>query len=494
MLRYNFSQKARDTIRRVRATLSRPNRSLRPELVSAAGDQPDGLAHAVVGLFTAEPLQAKRPERVARELGAEVVATSAVLDGLVELGLLERRRSPVGGGDVYQLLLADSFLEVLDKLSAFYNEQLDSIVLSPERAQLATGEREVELVSLRSLRARVANLEAINALLQRKNVELSFLYEMSALFGSSINPATLVQMVLDAVATASALQARRYFVAVLEDGVLDFAAGVGVNDDDGDAFMRQHAALLQRCVDNGEIIALPLTDGDAAGGGRCIALPMKSGPSSRGQGCIVITEVASEGLCNENLRSLIVVAELAGRGFANAALFSESVAIGSTDELTGTMNRRYLFRRLGEELKRARRLGENLSIIVLDVDHFKSVNDAHGHPEGDRVLKAVAKTLGSAVREIDVVTRLGGEEFAIILPAAALRNAVEIAERVRHAVESQRFQARDGRPIRLTVSCGVATLADDIHTPAHLVAAADRYLLEAKRAGRNRTMAKPARS
>jgi diguanylate cyclase (GGDEF)-like protein len=131
-------------------------------------------------------------------------------------------------------------------------------------------------------------------------------------------------------------------------------------------------------------------------------------------------------------------------------------------------------------------------LLLFDLDLFKKVNDEHGHAEGDRVLRAVAQTIVATVRDIDVVTRWGGEEFAVILPGVEGAAAAAVAERVREAVEAMAFRTQGGISLRLTVSCGVAWAVPHIHTPSQCFSAADRCLLEAKRLGRNRTVAMDA--
>lgn len=446
-----------------------------------------GLARAIVDYFVAEPLACVRVERVASDVGASVTETSQALTELAEIGLLRRERG--ASGDAYFLRPADTFLAILEGLSSFYSDHIDSVAIVPERAQLATGESTEDLASLRSLRARVASLEATNALLQRKNLELSFLYETSVLLASSIDPTTLAHSTLDAVAGASHLRALRYFVALVEGDALAFVCGIGVDAEEATRIMRRELELLRRCTDRGEVVAIPAHASAAGEGARAfVALPMSALPGEPAHGCIVITETVSDGLTTEDLRLLTMLAERAGRGFANAALFAQSVTLGVTDELTGAFNRRYLFRRLAEEMKRARRLTESLALLICDLDLFKSVNDRYGHAEGDLVLRAVAKTVIATVRGIDVVTRFGGEEFAVILPGAKDRDAFIIAERVRRAVERLSHATTTGDQLALTISCGVASLEEKIHTPSQLMAAADRCLLEAKRAGRNRTV------
>jgi len=170
---------------------------------------------------------------------------------------------------------------------------------------------------------------------------------------------------------------------------------------------------------------------------------------------------------------------------ANARLVEQSV----TDPLTGLKNRRFLFQRLAEELSRRARSGEVLGLLVVDIDHFKAVNDEHGHPVGDEALVQVAGTLERSVRESDVVARLGGEEFAILAVNTDRAGLVKLAERIRRAIARTPVARDTTTPVILTASIGVAFAGSSTDTADALFAEADRYLYEAKRAGRNRVMA-----
>lgn len=161
---------------------------------------------------------------------------------------------------------------------------------------------------------------------------------------------------------------------------------------------------------------------------------------------------------------------------ANARL--ESLA--STDGLTGLNNHRSFQEALRRELKRSRREGTSLSLIMLDVDHFKAYNDSFGHPAGDAVLQDVAKLLVECARETDLVARYGGEEFVVVLPCTGMVGAEHVAERIRSAIEKYRWPKRS-----VTVSLGVAVLNENIDTAAELLQRADEALYQSKRQGRN---------
>lgn len=163
-----------------------------------------------------------------------------------------------------------------------------------------------------------------------------------------------------------------------------------------------------------------------------------------------------------------------------------------TDALTGVFNRRYADRRLREEVASARRYSLPLSVLLLDIDHFKAINDGHGHQAGDEVLRALGETVAGELRAADVMARFGGEEFLIIAPHTPPSGAAELAERVRARVASRVFTLPSDkdrpRELGVTVSIGVATLGDGIDSGEQLIHAADERLYGAKRAGRNRVV------
>ena len=159
--------------------------------------------------------------------------------------------------------------------------------------------------------------------------------------------------------------------------------------------------------------------------------------------------------------------------------------LATRDQLTGLLNRREFDRILEEEAERARRFGHPFALVMVDVDHFKGINDAHGHPVGDVVLREVAKRLSDQVRTVDRVARFGGEEFAIVVMESDRAAALETAQRICAAVQGVPVLAHDMLPLMVTVSAGVASLPQDAGTPEALIAAADKALYAAKAAGRN---------
>ena len=165
----------------------------------------------------------------------------------------------------------------------------------------------------------------------------------------------------------------------------------------------------------------------------------------------------------------------------------EKLAI--TDGLTGLLNRRTAMERLEKEFIRAQREGRALSCIILDLDHFKLVNDAHGHRMGDEVLREVARRMRSSCRPYDILARYGGEEFLAVLPGVTLEQAVRVAERIRRSLSSRPMEW-EGISVNVKASFGVAEVADNAEeSPESLVVRADRVLYRAKGEGRDRVCA-----
>jgi two-component system, cell cycle response regulator len=170
-----------------------------------------------------------------------------------------------------------------------------------------------------------------------------------------------------------------------------------------------------------------------------------------------------------------------------AAYHDEIYRLTTMDGLTQIYNRRYFEESLERELSRCRRYKRALSLVMIDIDYFKKINDTYGHLAGDVVLKAVASTINKKIRREDVLARYGGEEFGVVLPEIELKGAVAFAEKVRKLVEKSVFEFAD-QSIEVTVSAGVATL-QKTEAAELLVKRADDKLYEAKKLGRNRVAA-----
>ncbi|MGI9089984.1 MAG: diguanylate cyclase, partial [Gemmatimonadaceae bacterium] len=189
------------------------------------------------------------------------------------------------------------------------------------------------------------------------------------------------------------------------------------------------------------------------------------------------------------LRIQALQRELAERERQLSEANDQLLSMSRTDALTGLDNRRHLGERLHEMWEHSTRLQEPMSLVMCDIDHFKRVNDEHGHQAGDAVLQQFAALLKADAREIDRVGRYGGEEFVLILPGTVLDAAVTFAERLRAAVEDHVFDLGNGDTLRRTMSCGVAAWPHPlIQNQEGLIRTADEALYVAKETGRNRVI------
>jgi diguanylate cyclase (GGDEF)-like protein len=190
-------------------------------------------------------------------------------------------------------------------------------------------------------------------------------------------------------------------------------------------------------------------------------------------------------LAPATLRALRVLLEPAGVALDNALSMKRVEALSVTDDLTHLYNSRYLDQVLRRETKRASRSGRPLSLLFIDLDGFKSINDTHGHLYGSRALVEAAEVIRGSARETDMVARFGGDEFAMVLPETGGEGAFAVGERVRERLAAHVFLVADGLNVRLTGSVGVATLPDVANSPEELIQAADMAMYQVKDRGKN---------
>ncbi|PKK90426.1 MAG: hypothetical protein CVV64_08660 [Candidatus Wallbacteria bacterium HGW-Wallbacteria-1] len=245
--------------------------------------------------------------------------------------------------------------------------------------------------------------------------------------------------------------------------------------------------LTQR-ASSGESSSLSLNSSSSPFGTEFI-LPLKI--ENQRLGVIYVAFREKNLLDSHDAKLLSIVGYHLATVLENGRLFKKNKKLAYTDGVTGVANHRLFQETLEAEFGRARRYSNPLSVLLMDVDHFKNFNDTYGHRHGDTVLREIGRVLEStARRNIDTVARYGGEEFTIIVPSTAIQGALALGERIRRAVEEREIRTEDGRLTRVTVSVGVSTAfggaLPSIETPESLIESADRAMYNAKNNGRNR--------
>jgi diguanylate cyclase (GGDEF)-like protein len=209
--------------------------------------------------------------------------------------------------------------------------------------------------------------------------------------------------------------------------------------------------------------------------------------SHRLEGLLILgTKINGEPYTQTDLEMLTLITNIVAVAIANARLYQKLKDISITDELTAIYNYRYFRIRLKDEVFRSQRTGRPITLVILDVDHFKNYNDSLGHPAGDQVLKQIARILKMCARDSDVVARYGGEEFCVILPEVDIQGSRAFCERLRQNVEDYPFFNEEIQPYKkLTISLGAATYPHDAKMINELLVRADNALYRAKNSGRN---------
>jgi diguanylate cyclase (GGDEF)-like protein len=214
-----------------------------------------------------------------------------------------------------------------------------------------------------------------------------------------------------------------------------------------------------------------------------ICLPLRS--RERTLGVLLLTHVEPQTLTDDTITFLYIVCDYAAIAIENARAVERIQELTITDDCTHLFNARHLAAVLPVEIERARRFNQPLSLIFLDLDNFKQVNDVHGHPSGSRVLAEAAEVIGRTMRSVDLSFRYGGDEFVVLLPQTPSTSAAAAANRLLIALRARRFLSPEGLSLRLTASLGVASYPEDADSAAALLECADQRMYTVKNTTRD---------
>jgi diguanylate cyclase (GGDEF)-like protein len=252
-----------------------------------------------------------------------------------------------------------------------------------------------------------------------------------------------------------------------------------------EAFKRRRHIYLPDLRNAAALHGLP--PGTSQPRGAWLSLPLIA-ESGRIVGVANLLRRRAGGFAAKEIELLRKIAGQIGQVIDTITVYQHTRDLSFTDELTKVFNRRYFNQRFEREMQRAQRYGRALSLIMLDIDHFKTFNDSHGHLWGDAVLKQVAQILDESLRKADILARFGGEEFVILLPEINKEHGRQVAEKLRRAIERTDFPKAATQPLgRLTVSLGLAAFPEDAQEAEALLDHADQALYLAKSRGRNQT-------
>ncbi len=340
-------------------------------------------------------------------------------------------------------------------------------------------------------------LEATNGQLRSRLNELSLLYEVARSFTSTLELPEVLARISSLI--AEKLQIPQFSIMLVDgEGELvvksAYPAGQGTEGRRfrigegacGRAAQTQRAVYLPDLATDEEIFVS--RGGGALEQGSLLAVPMIHRETLLGVLNFQRPQRAS--FSPEEIEVLTTIADQGAMAIKNALLHEQTVALSITDPLTGVSNRRHLSSRLEMEIDRANRFGTQISVLMVDIDLFKRLNDAAGHRVGDLVLQQLAGLLRSVIRRVDTLARYGGEEFVVVLPQVHKAEGLQVAEKLRRTVEDANFGLPlDGELAQVTISVGVANLPLDGATAERLLDCADAALYASKRAGRNQVTA-----
>lgn len=454
-------------------------RDLRPLLV-AVGEMKRPAAHTAIARY-----KAAAPAQVAR------------LDKIVELLEDDLRKNAVGLASIgAALLLASLALGMIGIGMArlIVTRPLRRLIEGAQAIAAGAYDRRMTVSSRDEVGALAGAFNRMAAAIEENTRRLTAYNEVAATVTSSLSLSEVLERIMRYGTDVSGVRAASVVFRNPEDGFKEWVTH-GLSDRFVQNMNFRPGGLADEVFATGNVIlsndrpetryrlsALAREEGIRS----FLCLPLTS--QSNRLGVINFYRSDRDTFAEDEIAQLSTFASLAAGAIENARLHARAIAQAVTDALTGLGNRRQFDARFTGEVERARRYGKIFSLLLLDIDHFKRVNDLHGHDAGDVVLKALAGILLEQVREVDFVARYGGEEFAVILPETDGPGAKLVAERIRRAIASAPFPLPAGSEIGVTASIGLAAYPECGDTVEDLLRHADQALYVAKEGGRNRVV------
>jgi diguanylate cyclase (GGDEF)-like protein len=327
--------------------------------------------------------------------------------------------------------------------------------------------------------------------LEKRNRELATLVEIGKALTSTLNLEELLNVIMEKISLL--LQSRNWSLALIDESNGDLVFEIAVSPA-GSLLKGMRLAVGEGIAGwvaaNGQPLLVPDVQADPRFARRIdatvafcthsvIAVPMRS--RNRVLGVMELVNSVGEGtFSQDDLEILTIIADYAAIAIENARNFEKIRQLTITDELTGLFNGRHLHHLIGHEVERCKRYGGQLSLVFIDLDRFKQVNDTRGHLIGSRLLSEIGAFIRERIRKVDMAARYGGDEFIILLPATDKKGAFIMASKLHQQLQAHRFLADEGEGTHVTASFGLANFPADAETKEDLIRLADMAMYRAK--------------
>jgi diguanylate cyclase (GGDEF)-like protein/PAS domain S-box-containing protein len=339
----------------------------------------------------------------------------------------------------------------------------------------------------------ITERQRVEEALRQRGAQLEALREVSLGITGQLDLDALLRTITERAVTLFGTNAGELFLYRPDRGVLELAAVVGIGASSVGREVGPGEGVAGKVLETGRpfvgdqhsLLSEESGSGRSYRWGSALAAPIRW--RDEVLGVLGLLSMKSQAFAADDANLLELFATQAAVAIGNARLYAEVERLAVLDELTKLSNRRGLLTVGVREVERSRRFGHPLSLLFLDLDHFKDVNDRFSHEAGDTVLREISRRIVAAVREIDIVARYGGEEFVVLLLETSAQGAHEVAERMRRTIEGTAVPTDRG-PVRMTVSVGVAEFGPDAADLETMIRLADEAMYAAKNAGRNRVV------